>query len=426
MNKKINPIDLAGDIGKKGIALAIAMTIILPLALSLLFYPVANMELKGLPFGVLSLDKGATTPTGDINIGDTLVEKIESGELADSIDESSGNSSSSTSETISFTKYDSQEALDEAIENGELYGAIIIPEDFTELQVKAMMASQASQATQAAQVSTAGAAQAPAESMANQDVEKPTLQIVINYAKSPLVATQMETGMASMFSMAEGQFDVEVSVVNEGAAANAESSNANPMAGMLSQMVVLMPILICSIIAGIFIVKGFGLNKRKLAAERIRFYVASLVANAIVAAVLSLMMFWVITCVAGIPADFSGFFGYCWIVSFFLMTFFGGLASLRGRLAAVVGLLILLLGMTSAYLPVEALPAFWQDWVVPWAPEYYMGNGLREVIFAGGSVWNAGTQCTGIYALVGVCVAFLSIAVQGKLAKVEKLGAKAE
>lgn len=90
---------------------------------------------------------------------------------------------------------------------------------------------------------------------------------------------------------------------------------------------------------------------------------------------------------------------------------------MRGRLAGIVGALILLLGMTSAYLPFEALPVFWQDWVAPWVPELYMGNGLREVVFAGGSAWNAGTVCAGIYGLVGACVAATVIGTGGGCGK---------
>lgn len=432
--------------GKRGIAIAAVIAVILPLAIGLLFYPVANMQLKDLPFGVLSLDAGAQTPSGELNVGDTVVEQIESGEFAETLASSSDDTgSTSVSDMVSFRVFDSQEELDAALDNHEIYGAIVIPENFSELQAKALMAEQmaaasgtgttasaaaAASGANATAASGTGAAAAAAsdtdataataatsEDVASQstaeDVETPTIQVIIDYAKSPMVASQLESKLTSALTSASDQFDVDVTTINEGPAAGL-SDNGNPMAGMFSQMIVLMPLLICSIIVGVFVVKGLDVRSRKTAGRRIGTFAASLAIDAVMAALLSLVLFWAITYVAGVPADFAGFFGYCWVISLFLMAFFSGLACIRGRVAVVVGVLILLLGMTSAYLPLEALPAFWADWVVPWAPEYYMGNGLREVVFAGEGIWNAGTVCTGIYALVGICIGLLAAGLAGK------------
>ncbi len=263
---------MKNGLGRRGVSLALAAMVLAPLVFSLLFYPTAHMELKNLPFGVLSLDEGVETPMGQTNIGDAMVEA-------------------------------------------------------------------------------------------------------------------MEGGASSM------------------------------MSGMLSRMVILMPLLTCSLLAGALVAMGLKVRAGETAGVRAKRYVASLAVDAVAALVLVCMLFWVITFVAGLPVEFGPFAGYCWLVSFLLMAFFGGLACIRGRVAAVVGALILVLGMTSAYLPVEAMPAFWQDWVVPWAPEYYMGNGLREVVFAGGSVFNSGAACVGICAAVGVCCAALGIGMGNKLAE---------
>lgn len=400
-------------IGKGGVALAIIATVVLPLALSLLFYPAARMELKDLPFGVLSLDAGAQTAVGEMNAGDAMVEKIESGELAGVIvglDDSYKDPA--LSDVIVFRTFDSQEDLDRAFEDNELYGAIVIPENFSSLQTKSLMWAQsfvlddkaAAFIGQQADVAVQGGEDA---------MEKPVIRIIINYAKSPMVASQMQTRMPSVLSVGSSQIDVDVVTINEGPAADSVDGG-NPMGGMLSQMVVLMPLLICSVIAGVFAVKGFEVRSQKDASRRVRAYAATLAVDTVAAAVLSLMLYWVISCAMGLSVDFAGFFGYCWLSSFFLMAFFGGLACVRGRLAVSVGVLILLLGLTSGYLPIEAMPAFWANWIVPWAPEYYLGNGLREVMFAGGDVWNEGTTCAGIYALIGLCVAVLGIGMMGK------------
>lgn len=413
---RLSSLSAPARIGKRGVALAIAATIVLPLALSLMFYPAAHMELKGLPFGILSLDAGVQTPAGEMNAGEAMVEKIESGGLAGAMAGSdAADGSSALSDAVEIRAFDSQEDLDRAFEGNELYGAIVIPEDFSALQAKYLMSAQPSALGDGA-AALAGQQAGAAEQDGMDAMEKPSIQVIIDYAKSPMVASQMQAGMASALSAWSDQVDVDVVTINEGPAADGVGGG-NPMGGMLSQMVVLMPLLICSVIAGVFAVKGLGVRDRESASKRVRAYAATLAVDAVAAAALSLMLYWVISCVAGLPADFAGFFGYCWLSSFFLMAFFGGLACIRGRLAVPVGVLIVLLGLTSGYLPVEAMPTFWVDWVVPWAPEYYLGNGLRDVVFAGGGIWNEGTACVGVYALVGLCAAAFGIGIAGRSGK---------
>ncbi|WP_270298815.1 ABC transporter permease [Eggerthella sinensis] len=84
----------------------------------LVFYPMANMEMKNLPFAVLSLDEGAQTPQGEMNVGDTLVENMVS-------------SADAEDAPIAWTVLDSQDELDEAFENNEFYGALVVPEGYT-------------------------------------------------------------------------------------------------------------------------------------------------------------------------------------------------------------------------------------------------------------------------------------------------------
>lgn len=468
------------NFGKRGLALPIAVVILMPLLLSLMFYPIAHMELKDLPFGILSLDKGAETPAGEQNLGATMVEKIESGDFAEAL--GAGTQAAETDESpalssaISFKVFDSQEALDEAFANKEIYGAFVIPADFSELQVAAMLAEQAPSADTenavspeelaaliasalspedmaalaaggitpedmaaltadsaspeafmafaakaqelgidvsglAAQLQSAAAASSTDDASSDTvEIEKPAISILIDYAKSPMVASQMGTGISSM--LAAAPVNVEVSMINEGPAA--DKSGTNIMSGMVSQMIVLLPLLICSLAASVLAVLALKVRAGETVAVQVKRYGLSLVVNAISSLVLSLMLYWVLTVIVGLPVDTFSSILYLWVISFFLMTFFGGLACIRGRIAVVAGVLILLLGMTSAYLPVEGLPVFWQNWVVPWVPEYYMGNGLREVIFAGGSLWNSGTIATGIYALIGLCVALIAVAVGKK------------
>ena len=112
-------------LGKAKYVVPLLIGIVAACVMSVMFYPMANMEMKGLPFAVLSLDEGVETPQGDMNVGDTLVENITSATAAEDGEES----------PIAWTKVGSQKELDEALENGEYYGAIIVPADFSAQQM---------------------------------------------------------------------------------------------------------------------------------------------------------------------------------------------------------------------------------------------------------------------------------------------------
>lgn len=60
-------------LGKAKYVVPLLIGIVAACVMSVMFYPMANMEMKGLPFAVLSLDEGVETPQGDMNVGDTLV-----------------------------------------------------------------------------------------------------------------------------------------------------------------------------------------------------------------------------------------------------------------------------------------------------------------------------------------------------------------
>lgn len=432
------------DFRKRGIGVAIAVTLVIPLALGLMFYPPAHMELKNMPFGVLSLDEGV----GEAALGNQLVSKIENGDFAALAQgsEEDGEEATETKTTMTdilkFEVFESQEALDAAFDANELYGAFVVQPNFTEVQMKAMAAKAAAAqgaadpmaATQALAAQGAADPAAAAQAMAaaqaaaassdeegNDDAE-PVVKVVLDYAKSPLVASQLEANVSSALSSLG--VDVAVEVIDQGPAADAE--NASMLSGMLSQMMVLMPLLICSMLAGAFAVLGLGIRGATSTAKRVKRVGLAWVVDAVAALAVALMSFWLLTCVAGLPVDFGPYFGFAWLASFLLMVFFSGCACIHGRVAIAMGVIIILLGMTSGYLPYEGLPMFWQDWVCPWAPQFYLGNGLREVIFAGEGIWNQGTIVAGIYALVGILLACLGLMISARMAKREPSGEATE
>lgn len=84
-------------LGKKKFAVPFVVPVLLIRLFALMFYPMANMELKHMPFAVVCLDEGAELPTGNVNVGEQMADALASGDasaLAGSQDGEDGESAS--------------------------------------------------------------------------------------------------------------------------------------------------------------------------------------------------------------------------------------------------------------------------------------------------------------------------------------------
>lgn len=194
-------------LGPRRFALPLLAVLVVGCVMALMFYPMIKMSPTNLPFAVLSLDEGAQTPQGEVNAG----EQMASGLLESAADEGEDT-------PIAWERVDSQEELDAALADNEFYGALTIPADFT--------------AGQAAAQSGQGEASA--------------VHVVLDNAKSPIMASQLQGRMSAILEQQGIPADVEV--INAG---DAGSSSASPMAGMMSQQIGIMPLMIMSLVASV-------------------------------------------------------------------------------------------------------------------------------------------------------------------------------
>ena len=413
-------------LGKRKFAVPLLVAVIIACVMSVMFYPMANMEMKGLPFAMLSLDEGVEGPQGTVNAGDALIENVTA-----AVDAGDGES------PIAWTQVGSQEELDEALENGEFYGALIVPEGFSAGQ---MAAKQAAVQAALAQAQALAAAQAPVQAAAAQgdggaagaaagegaaagvaavagfadagqadqdaasNVETPSLKVVVDNAKSPLVASQTKASMASMFQ--QMGVDVEVETIHEGDAGSADdAAAANPMAGMMSQQLTIMPLFLMSFVGALVLSRVFKTGAGASRAERWKSLAVQAAYAVAVSLVASLCAYAMLVWVVGSGAAFGEFALFMWFASFCVMLLFLGAFNLSLGLGVLVALCALAGGMTCGVLPFEALPSFWQDWVYPWAPQHFIGEGVRAVMFRGAGAWNAGSGPLAVIGAVGVVLA---------------------
>lgn len=110
-------------LGKRKFAVPIAILIVLACTFSLIFYPLANMQMKNLPFAIVCLDEGVSTTEGDVNLGNLVANKI-----VETTEEEGDDA------PIAWTRLASQEELEAAMANNEFFGALVIPADFSQHQ----------------------------------------------------------------------------------------------------------------------------------------------------------------------------------------------------------------------------------------------------------------------------------------------------
>ena len=429
-------------LGKRACVVAFVLPAVVICVFALMFYPMARMELKDLPFALVTLDEGATLPIGELSVGDELSAALESGEGFSALGErmaalggaegedaaasgggaaafeEDGGSSAAMADAISWTVLEGQQALEEALGSHDYYGIIVVPENFTLSQVGAhldeLKAAMASQMQQAASNPQAAAAQAEAIVQLQEQVEQAgsaNLTVYLDYAKSPLVATQLQSALPGVFSQAGVSAKVEV--LDDG---GYEIESTSPMAPMISQQIAVLPCVIGSLIVAVVLSRVLNLRKAGSLVSAGKMAGVQLVLAAAAALVVALCAWCAVAVVSGMEMPLLESVGFLWVSVFCVTLVLLGCFDIALPLGVVVAVTLLALGNMLAVLPYEALPSFWQDFVFPWAPQRFVGEGLREVLYLGSGAFNSATFPLLVVAAVGVVLLVVRIAVAGKMA----------
>ena len=423
------PLNNPSSTRRKRAAYAMPLVAIIAISslMALMFYPMMNAQVRELPVAVLSLDEGASTPQGEMNVGSTLVTKL------------TDNASTNGDETpMHWTEVKSQDDLDSAFADHEYYAAITIPTDFTAKQVAAKQASVKSQIDSAtALAQTMAKAQAEAEQQgltgaaAQQHVQAalqnaitaqsadatpssaggasstsstadakdaPTVTLTIDNAKSPLVASLLKQSVPAMLEQTGAT--VTVNTINE---SDVKSNSSLPTDAMMGQNMLIMPVYMMSLI--IAVLTYTQLRRKHYDAKPQRW--ASFGVQLLAALGWSLMIALgacSITAMVGAGWPPTSMIAFLWLASLALIAMLLSLMNIALPLGVICGALGLGLGMTSGMFPHELLPGFWQDWVYGWVPQHYIGAGVRAILYGGDGWWNAGSTPLVIMLCVGLAI----------------------
>lgn len=343
-------------LGRKRLLMPFAALLVAGLAMTLVVYPMMNAKPKDLPLGVLSLDEGVETPQGTMNAG-----APENGAAGDG--------------ALSWTRFGNQADLDAALDAHELYAAVVIPQDFTAAQI---LARQAAMQADAAQTAPPASAE--------------PIRVVVDEGKNPMAAASVESALKTMAERA-------------GLDANVERLNSPDLGGGSLAMFVQFTVLPAFILSVACSVSLFIATRAKRGATRTRRLQAAGAQLALAVPLSCCVGFAVAGIVGGIagldiPVARTGLF--LWLASFCLITFFVGCLDVAIPLGAFVVLACFACGLATGNLPYEFLPAFWQDWLYPWVPQRWMADGVRNLYYLDGSVWNASCPTLVVYGIAGL------------------------
>ena len=345
-------------------ALPVFLVILIGCVMALMFYPMLNMAPKELPFAVLSLDEGAQTPQGDANAGEMMADRLVNAEAPGGQDPA----------PIAWRLFDDQEQVDAALADNELYGVLTIPPGFTRDQALA----QAGQG------------------------EAPRVDVVLDHAKSPIAAAQMRPVLGTMFEQMQVPADIEV--INTG---DASGEPKSPVAEMMGQQIGVMPLMVMSLAGSILLTRIFpkqsGMLRGRFTALGTQLaYAAGL---SLLAAVTAVVM---LDTLVSAQTPFWTTTAFLWTASFSVMALFLGSFGIAVPIGALVVLFALICGMMTAVLPAEMLPAFWADWIYPWSPQHFIGDGIRDILYRGADLMPAGTGGLLMIGGVGLVLLVLS------------------
>ena len=359
------------------------LPIIAVLILGLIFMPAniptVKMSPKELPIGLVVADEG--------EMGATLAQAL----LANA------------PEAIKFTQYDTVDALNKAMDQKDAYGALVIPADFS---------------SKLATLQTA-------------TPEKATMHIYINEGANATVATIVQTALTTMVSMMNTNVSTQMLTAVQAKteelktnlapilAAQGENSPLSQVGAMISPIApdkvqdfanpIQSEIIkvhevngLAAVPAGLLTVVWFASligavmlylsgTKRTFAdkAAKLKFNTLQSILPFVYALIGGYVITWYSTWILGF--DYTSFnkvalFVALSIAAFMFMIF----ATLRWLKlpSIIIFVLLMFFSMAAVQLAPEMVPAFYRDYVMAWLPLRFFVEGLKDVLFFTGDVFN--------------------------------------
>lgn len=346
--------------------------------------PVVNPKITDLPLAIVNQDKNETTTA--------MVEKLKQ------------NSTLSDKLSVKWVEVDSKDEAVEKMNNGEYYGALVIPENYTK-----------SLAT-----------------LATPNPQFPEYTVIVNQGKNSQVSTQV-TQLLTQIANKSGDA-VSTQIIKRAEAANqplpakvvenlmnpvkVNVENINTTGDFSSAPAVFFtPIWISSLLGSILLFY-FGRKESNSVKGKALQRTTEIGIIGLVSIVGGLLAPQLVEWILGVSVDnylvTATFLGIS-IFAFMLLIF--GTLSILGIVGVPIFVLLLFFGLPLLQLAPEMLNGFYTKWVTPWLPMRMLYDGVKNILFFDQGLWNEATKELTYVAIVGIVLVFTSIFKKEKVNK---------
>ena len=337
--------------------------------------PAAHQSVKNLPIALVNEDSG--------EMGQTLIDKIQRNAKA---------MQTGDEPMIKWVILSSIQQMEEEMADQNVYGAIVIPADFSQ---------------------NFGSLQTLAPT-------KPELQLFINQGKNTNVATvvnQNLSGMVAQMNQMMGDQLLsaleEINVPLTVAQARILKAPISSTTTMLHQtenlgnaaLSLFQPLWISSILSAMMLFFAGKSRKLLTVASQLKMKAMQVLAAILIGLVAGFSLTWYTTFL--LDFEYESFSTIAFFLSITCITFIlliSAVLSWIGRGGIAIVVLFMFFGLPLLQLAPEMLPDFYREWIYPWLPMRFMFDGVREILFFDGKVWNGST-------IVLVWIAAVSIVV---------------
>ena len=342
--------------------------------------PTVKMSPKNLPIGLVVADEGEMGAT----ISQALI--------------------ANAPEIVKFTEYNSIDALTAAMDEREAYGALVIPADFSSKVI----------------------------TLQTDTPEKATLQIYINEGANATAATIVQTALTTMVSMLNTNLSTQIlqdvqsktdEITNNLAPVLQAQGENSPLAQVSAMISPIQPSKVqdfanpiqseiikvneagslASAPAGLLTVTWFASligavmlylagNQRTFASkgEKLKFNAIQSVMPFVYALVAGYVTTWYSTWILGFEYEHFNRVALfvALAISAFIFMIFATLRWLKLP-SIIIYVLLMFFSLAAVQLAPEMIPSFYRDYIVSWLPLRFFVEGLKDVLFFSGSVFNS-------------------------------------
>ncbi|ORC16103.1 hypothetical protein A7979_05740 [Rothia nasimurium] len=297
---------------------------------ALMVTPMLGAKAENLPVAIVNADSGVTLPTGEtINAGAQAVENL----------------TSADQQALDFTLMTSGQSTEELLEDEGYYAVLEIPADF-------------SQAAAAAQAGTGEAA---------------ALTATVDQSK-----TMMGVQTATNALTAMGQ--------NSPVAINVTTINKIPtewgFAGSFAPMMLFIGTFISSLVSSVLLAGSHPVSQTRGTTAWVNAGL-QVVYGAVAALLVGFGTTWVVQSITDFSLPFTELALFLSALSAGYIALTTGFVNLLGTKGVAFSALTMLLGTATLSVPRQFLPSFWSEWIYPWIPARFAGQGTRDILYAG-------------------------------------------